>query len=108
MLVPCAASKHRMKGAKELKTPIYITPSRASHSAIKVVESLGGSVICRHYNALALRDCIQGRTDRLAAAPTRREDISGFSLRFDLTLIFIPLQCGTRTSRTVDTFPKNS
>jgi len=62
-------------GAEHLKTPVYITPSRASHSAIRAVEKHGGSVVCRYYNPLSLRDCIKGREDRIAAAPTRREDI---------------------------------
>ncbi|KAG0705322.1 ribosomal protein L15 [Suillus ampliporus] len=58
-----------------LKTPIHITPSRASQSAIKAVESLGGSVFCKYYNPLALRDCVKSREDRISAAPTRRTDI---------------------------------
>jgi len=62
-------------GAEHLKAPIHITPSRASQSAIKAVEKLGGSVFCTYYNDLALRDCVKGRTDRLSAAPTRRDDI---------------------------------
>lgn len=49
--------------------------SRASKSAIKAIEGNGGKVVCQYYNALALRDCVKGRTDRTAAAPTRREDI---------------------------------
>ena len=56
-------------------------PSRASSSAIKAVEKKGGLVICKYYNQLSLRDCIKGRVDRLAAAPTRREDISSFLFR---------------------------
>ncbi|KAG5645033.1 hypothetical protein DXG03_007212 [Asterophora parasitica] len=62
-------------GAQYFKTPIYIKPSRASKSAIEAIESNGGKVVCQYYNALALRDCVKGRTDRIAAAPTRREDI---------------------------------
>ncbi|KAF7983115.1 hypothetical protein HWV62_24067 [Athelia sp. TMB] len=62
-------------GAEHLKTPIHITPARASQSAIKAIEGLGGSVYCKYYNTLSLRDCVKGRTDRRAAAPTRREDI---------------------------------
>ncbi|KAF9459332.1 ribosomal protein L18e/L15P [Collybia nuda] len=62
-------------GAQYFKTPIYITPSRASKSAIKAIEDNGGKVICKFYNPLALRDCVKGRTDRTSAAPTRREDI---------------------------------
>lgn len=55
---------------------MHITPSRASKSAIKAIEAGGGSVFCQYYNPLALRDCIKGRTDRVSAAPTRRNDIS--------------------------------
>ncbi|KAJ7684782.1 ribosomal protein L18e/L15P [Mycena polygramma] len=62
-------------GAQYFKTPIYITPSRASKSAIKAIESNGGKVVCKYYNPLALRDCVKGRTDRIEAAPTRRDDI---------------------------------
>jgi len=62
-------------GAEQLTTPVHITPSRASKSAIKAVEKLGGTVFCKYYNPLALRDCVKGRTDRRSAAPTRKEDI---------------------------------
>ena len=67
-------------GASELKTPIYIVASRASKSAISAIEATGGKVVCKYYNDLALKDCIQGRTDRISAAPTRREDIVWYSL----------------------------
>ncbi|KAF5391801.1 hypothetical protein D9757_001653 [Collybiopsis confluens] len=62
-------------GAKFLTDKIYITPSRASKSAIKAIEDRGGQVVCKYYNPLALRDCVQGRTDRTEAAPTQRKDI---------------------------------
>ncbi|KAJ6618224.1 ribosomal protein L18e/L15P [Mycena sp. CBHHK59/15] len=62
-------------GAQHFKTPIYITPSRASKSAIKAIEAHSGKVVCKYYNALALRDCVKGRTDRIEAAPSRRSDI---------------------------------
>ncbi|KAJ8507173.1 hypothetical protein ONZ45_g10425 [Pleurotus djamor] len=62
-------------GAQHFKTPIYITPSRASQSAIKAIESVGGKVVCKFYNDLALRECVKGQTDKTEAAPTRREDI---------------------------------
>ncbi|KAJ3474243.1 hypothetical protein NLI96_g12570 [Meripilus lineatus] len=62
-------------GAEQLKTPIHITPSRASKTAIRAVEKLGGTVFCKYYNDLALKDCVHGRTDRVQAAPTRRTDI---------------------------------
>jgi len=62
-------------GAEHLKTPIHITPSRASQSAIRAVEKLGGTVFCKYYNPLALRDCVKGRTDRTEAMPTHRREI---------------------------------
>ncbi|RDB21190.1 50S ribosomal protein L15 [Hypsizygus marmoreus] len=62
-------------GAQHFKEPIYITPSRASKSAIQAIEANGGKVVCKYYNPLALRDCVKGSTDRVSAAPTRREDI---------------------------------
>ncbi|KAJ7632284.1 ribosomal protein L18e/L15P [Roridomyces roridus] len=66
-------------GSQYFKTPIYITPSRASKSAIQAIESHGGKVVCKYYNPLALRDCVKGRTDRIEAAPTRRDDIVWYS-----------------------------
>ncbi|KAF8682481.1 Protein tyrosine kinase [Rhizoctonia solani] len=66
-------------GAEFLKTAIHIEPSRASQSAIKAVEALGGSVKCIYYNPLALRDLVKGRTDRKRAAPTRKSDIEWYS-----------------------------
>ncbi|CAL1703934.1 unnamed protein product [Somion occarium] len=62
-------------GGSALKAPIHITPSRASKSAIRAVEKLGGSVFCKYYNPLALRDCVKGNTERTQAAPTKRNDI---------------------------------
>lgn len=52
--------------------------SRASQSAIKAIEKKGGKIVCKFYNELALRDCVDGRTDRVSAAPTRREDIGEY------------------------------
>ncbi|TEB36047.1 ribosomal protein L15 [Coprinellus micaceus] len=66
--------------ASELKTPIYIIASRASKSAIAAIEAAGGKVVCKYYNALALRDCVKGRTDRVSAAPTTRKDIVWYGL----------------------------
>ncbi|KAF9239612.1 ribosomal protein L15 [Melanogaster broomeanus] len=62
-------------GAEFLKSAVHISASRASRTAIKAVEAKGGSVFCQYYNALALRDCVKGRADRISAAPTRRNDI---------------------------------
>ncbi|KAI9507255.1 ribosomal protein L15 [Russula earlei] len=59
-------------GAEHLKVPIHITPSRAS-------KKLGGTVFCRYYNRLSLYDCVKGRTDRVDAAPTRRQDIEWYT-----------------------------
>ncbi|ELU44655.1 ribosomal l18e/L15 domain-containing protein [Rhizoctonia solani AG-1 IA] len=70
---------YRGQGAEFLKTAIHIEPSRASQSAIKAVEALGGSVKCIYYNPLALRDLVKGRTDRKRAAPTRKSDIEWYS-----------------------------
>ena len=64
-----------MQGSQFLKSAIHITPARASQSAIRAVEKKGGSVYCKYYNDLALRDCVKGRTDRIEAAPTRKTDI---------------------------------
>ncbi|KAI0320515.1 ribosomal protein L15 [Amylostereum chailletii] len=66
-------------GAEHLNVPIHIIPSRASKGAIQAVESLGGSVFCQYYNRLSLYDCVKGRADRVAAAPTRREDIEWYT-----------------------------
>ena len=63
------------QGAEFLKSQVHIESSRASQSAIKAIEALGGSVQCVYYNPLALRDLVHGRTDRKRAAPTRKPDI---------------------------------
>jgi hypothetical protein len=63
------------QGAEFLRSPLHIEPTRASQSAIKAIEALGGSVKCTYYNPLALRDLVRGRTDRKRAAPTRKSDI---------------------------------
>lgn len=65
-----------LQGAEYLKSPVFITPSRASKSAIEAIEKNGGKLVCVYHNPLALRDCVKGRDDRLSAAPTRRQDIS--------------------------------
>jgi len=62
-------------GAQHFRTPLYIIASRASKSAIDAIEKNGGKVVCKYYNSLALQDCVEGRIDRISAAPTRREDI---------------------------------
>ncbi|KAF8727546.1 hypothetical protein AX14_007292 [Amanita brunnescens Koide BX004] len=66
-------------GAEYLKSPVFITPSRASKSAIEAIEKNGGKLVCVYHNPLALRDCVKGRDDRLSAAPTRRQDIIWYS-----------------------------
>jgi len=62
-------------GVERFNTPIYVVVSRASKSAIEAIEKSGGKVVCKYYNALSLQDCVEGRADRVSAAPTRREDI---------------------------------
>jgi len=56
-----------------------VIPSRASKSAIAAIERAGGTVYCKYYNPLALGDCIDGRADRIAAAPTKRKDIEWYT-----------------------------
>jgi hypothetical protein len=79
--VPSLSFTKNSKGQEHLKTPIYVVVSRASKTAIDAIERNGGKVVCKFYNALALRDCIEGRSDRISAAPTRREDIGRPLLR---------------------------
>ncbi|KAG8843477.1 YmL10 [Tulasnella sp. 330] len=62
-------------GATYLKTPVFLEVSRASQSAIKAIEKKGGKVTCKFYNDLALKDCVNGRTDRRSALPVRKNDI---------------------------------
>lgn len=64
------------QGSQYLKSKLYITPSRASKSAIEAIEKLGGVVVCKYYNPLALQDMSKGRSDHTEAAPTNRRDIS--------------------------------
>lgn len=88
---------------EHLKTPIHITPSRASQSAIRAVEKLGGTVFCKYYNPLALKDCVKGRTDRTEAAPTHRRDIRTCCMNIAETSSYNSLQSGTPSGRTGDT-----
>ncbi|KAG8984077.1 YmL10 [Tulasnella sp. JGI-2019a] len=62
-------------GAAYLKSPVFLEVSRASQSAIKAIEKNGGRVTCKFYNDLALKDCVDGRTDRKSALPVRKNDI---------------------------------
>ncbi|KAH7103781.1 ribosomal protein L15 [Auriculariales sp. MPI-PUGE-AT-0066] len=66
-------------GAKDLKTSIHLSVARASKKAITAIESNGGSVVCEYQNPLAVIDAAVGRSDRLSAAPTRREDIEWYT-----------------------------
>jgi large subunit ribosomal protein L15 len=66
------------QGATHFHSQIYVISSRASKSAIEAIEKWGGKIVCQYYNPLALRDCVEGRRDRISAAPTRREDIGTF------------------------------
>jgi hypothetical protein len=85
----CARFDVLSQGADFLKSPVHIIPSRASKSAIKAVEARGGSVFCQYYNSLALRDCVKGRTDRISASPTRRNDIREFFQPFRMLSCYI-------------------
>lgn len=64
-----------MQGTDQLTSAVHLEVSRASKKAIHAVEKLGGSVVCKYYNELALKDCIDNRTDRKSAAPIRKNDI---------------------------------
>lgn len=97
-----AVSSLMTQGAEHLKTPIHITPSRASTSAIRAVEKLGGSVFCKYYNDLALRDCLKGRTDRTEAAPVRQTDIGTCHSPFRSSSNSFRLKYGIRHGRTED------
>ncbi|KAG9016724.1 YmL10 [Tulasnella sp. 427] len=66
-------------GAEQLKSPVFLELSRASKSAISAIESKGGKVFCKYYNDLALKDLVQGRTDRQEALPVRKADILWYS-----------------------------
>ena len=109
--LPSCLSDPKNQGADYFKTPIYIVASRASKSAIKAIEKSNGTVICKYHNPLSLRDCVNGRTDRTSAAPTRREDISrSFSLHCNIIdLITIVVWYGKHhnrgylSSKTLDT-----
>ena len=73
-----------LQGSEFLRSPIYVIPSRASKSAIAAIERLGGTIFCKYYNPLALKDCIDARADRIAAAPTKRKDIGVFAVHRSL------------------------
>lgn len=77
------------QGVEQLKTPIHITPARASKSAIRAVEKQGGTVFCKYYNDLALRDCLKGRTDRTEATPVRQTDIGAEYMTVFLYLTYL-------------------
>lgn len=74
-----------------MKKPIHIIASKASKSAVKAVEQLGGTIFCKYYNDLALRDCVHGRTDRTEATPTKRNDISMFTLETSSNIMYLRL-----------------
>ena len=59
-------------GAQELRTPINIIISRASKSAIAVVEKIGGSVMTRFYTPFAIRRILKGTTDPINSLRSER------------------------------------
>ncbi len=61
-------------------------------------------MVCKYYTPQSLRDCLKGRTDRIEAAPTRRDDISTCPTRYlHLELLSYPGQYGTGGIETVGT-----
>jgi large subunit ribosomal protein L15 len=66
-----------------LTSKVYIAPQRASLSAIRAVEGLGGSVVCEYKNQLSLQDQAKGISGRVSAAPSRRKDIRRFPITND-------------------------
>lgn len=66
-------------GAEYFHTAIKVIVSRASKSAIKAIEGAGGIVVCRNYNALALRGLKKGVMKYKIAAPMREKDILYYS-----------------------------
>ncbi|BGP01257.1 YmL10 [Rhodotorula toruloides] len=74
-------------GAQYLTTPnLHITVSKASESAIKAVEKLGGTVISRYYNRLTLRALVRpdmfikkGKKIPRNADPITRRDLVYYS-----------------------------
>ncbi|KAF9514488.1 hypothetical protein BS47DRAFT_1328893 [Hydnum rufescens UP504] len=66
-------------GSSQLTSTVHLVVSRASKSAIREVEKLGGSVVCRYYNDLGLKDCLKGRSHRKLADPIRKPDILWYS-----------------------------
>lgn len=75
------------KGAADFRTPnVTIIVSRASQSAIKAIEDLNGTVVCKFYNRLTLRALL--KPHRFAAKhrflpgdahPTRKQDWMRYS-----------------------------
>ncbi|KAG8530522.1 uncharacterized protein KY384_005025 [Bacidia gigantensis] len=51
------------RGLDQLSTPINIVVSKASASAIKAIESAGGSVFTRYYTPFAIRKILEGKMD---------------------------------------------
>lgn len=59
-------------GSVHLRTPVHLTLSRASRSAIDAVERAGGSIVCRYYNALSLRALVKPQKWLMKAKPLPR------------------------------------
>ncbi|KDN42189.1 ribosomal protein L15 [Tilletiaria anomala UBC 951] len=69
-------------GATRLRTRINLIVSKASQSAIKGIERVGGSVECRYYNRLSLTALVKphkwiekGKLLPLPAEPTKKRDL---------------------------------
>lgn len=76
------------QGAHFLQSPVYITPNKASKSAIKAVEQMGGYVYCVYATPLTVRNTVRNIQDKIQAGPIKRADI-GTIMRFSCLLIVI-------------------
>ena len=59
----------------ELSNGSCSNPTRCLEKANCAIELNVRKVVRKYYNTLALRDCVKGCSNRISAAPTRREDI---------------------------------
>src|ERR1700679_328464 len=59
----------------ELSNGSCSNPTRCLEKANCTIELNDRKAVRKYYNTLALRDCVKGCSNRISAAPTRREDI---------------------------------
>ncbi|BFZ54277.1 YmL10 [Savitreella phatthalungensis] len=70
------------RGAGYFRTPVTVDVTKASASAIKRVEALGGKVTCTYRNALALRAHLKPHVFSIlpkSAMPIKRKDIEYYT-----------------------------